>query len=140
MRTKLAAFVVGAGLVVACATTASAHHAFSAEFDANSPVKFKATLVKVEWTNPHTWFHVDVKQPDGTVVRWAIEAGNPAALFRRGFTRRTLDVGMEIVVDGYASKDGSRRAAGRDLTLPDGRMLFLGSPDTGAPAESTPSR
>ena len=92
----------------------------------------------MEWVNPHTWLHIDVKQPDGTVVNWAIEAGTPNVLFRRGFTKESLVPGTEIVVDGYQSKDGTQRANGRDLTLPDGRKLFLGSSGTGAPYELTP--
>lgn len=113
-----------------------AHHAFAAEFDANKPVKFdKAVVTKMEWTNPHVWIYIDVTKPDGTVEPWAIEAGTPNVLFRRGFTKQALLPGTQIVVDGYQAKDGSRRANGRDLTLPDGRMLFLGSVGTGAPSE-----
>lgn len=139
MRTKMAAAF---GISVLASITGGvpllAHHSFSAEFDAKRPVSFRATVTKVEWTNPHTWFHVAVKKPDGTVENWAIEAGSPSVLFRRGFTRAALPVGTEIVVDGYQSRDGSRRANGRSLTLPSGQMLFLGSPGTGAPYELTP--
>ena len=112
-----------------------AHHAFSAEFDANRPVRFEGVVTKVEWINPHSWFHIDVKKPDGTVEKWMIEAGNPHNLFRRGFTKDIIQTGMTIVVDGYASKDGSRRANGRDLTLPGGKTLFMGSSGTGAPLD-----
>ncbi|HEX5108554.1 MAG TPA: DUF6152 family protein [Vicinamibacterales bacterium] len=113
-----------------------AHHAFSAEFDANKPVKFpEATVTKVMLINPHSWIYVDVKGPDGKVENWAIEAGSPNILMRRGITKDTLKVGQKIVVDGYQSKDGSKRANGRDLTLPDGTKLFLGSSGTGAPYE-----
>ena len=115
---------------------ARAHHAFSAEFDANQPVRFdKATVTRMAWTNPHVWIYIDVEHPDGTFEPWAIEAGTPNVLFRRGFTRASLLPGTEIVVDGYRAKDGTRRANGRDVTLPDGRTLFLGSPGTGAPDE-----
>ena len=137
MRTKLAvvAFAcAGVGLLVA-AGPVLAHHAFSAEFDASKPIKFSGTVTKVEWINPHTWIHINVKKADGTFEKWMIEAGNPHNLFRRGFSRDILPVGKEIVVDGYRSKDGSRRANGRDLTLPDGRTLFLGSSGTGAPKD-----
>jgi len=120
------------------ATSAFAHHAFAAEFDANKPVHFTATVTKMEWVNPHAWLHVDVKKPDGTVENWAIEAGTPNVLFRRGFTKESLVAGTAIVVDGYQAKDGSHRANGRDLTLPDGRTLFLGSSGTGAPYELAP--
>ena len=135
MRTRaIAGIVVGVGLMGG-AVSVGAHHAFSAEFDANRPVHFQGTVAKVEWINPHTWFHIDVTQDDGSVERWMIEGGNPHNLFRRGFTRDAIRIGMEIVVDGYASKDGTRRANGRDLTLPDGRTLFLGSSGTGAPLD-----
>src|SRR5437762_3882057 len=115
-------------LVLALAVkTASAHHAFAAEFDAKKPVKLRGTVTKMEWINPHAWIHVDVKGPDGKVVNWMIEAGTPNTLFRRGFTKNSLAVGTEILVDGYQSKDGSNRANGRDVTFPDGRKLFLGA-------------
>jgi len=116
----------------------SAHHAFAAEFDANKPVHFKGTITKMEWVNPHCWLHVDVKNPDGTVQNWAIEAGTPNNLLRRGFTKQMVTPGTEVVIDGYQAKDGSHRANGRDLTLPDGKNLFLGSSGTGAPYELVP--
>lgn len=114
---------------------AEAHHAFSAEFDARQPVHFEGTVVRVEWINPHAWIHIDVTMEDGSVERWMIEGGNPHNLFRRGVRRDVLQPGMAIVVDGYRAKDGSRRANGRDLTLPDGRTLFVGSSGTGAPRD-----
>jgi hypothetical protein len=115
-----------------------AHHAFAAEFDSAKPVKFKGTVTKMEWLNPHVWLHIDVKEPDGKVENWAFEAGTPNVLFRRGFTKTSLLPGTEVVVDGYQAKDGTKRANGRDLTFPDGRKLFLGSSGTGAPYELTP--
>ncbi len=129
------ALVVGAGMGTTLApATVSAHHAFAAEFDANQPVTFEnATVTRMEWVNPHVWIHVDVELPDGSIEKWAIEAGTPNVLFRRGFTKEALLPGTRIVIDGYRSKDGSRRANGRDLTLPDGTTLFLGSSGTGAP-------
>lgn len=115
---------------------ASAHHAFSAEFDADKPVRFdEARVVRVRLINPHSWIDVEVTFPDGRVETWAIEAGSPNILMRRGISRDTLKVGTRIVVDGYQAKDGSRRANGRDLTLLDGQKLFLGSQGTGAPYE-----
>jgi Family of unknown function (DUF6152) len=116
--------------------SAWAHHAFAAEFDANKPVHFTGSVTKMEWVNPHAWMHIDVKKPDGTVENWAVEAGTPNTLYRRGFTKESLLAGTMVVVDGYQAKDGSHRCNGRDLTLPDGRTLFLGSSGTGAPYES----
>ncbi len=139
MRTKLATVVCIAGLAMwGAAASVSAHHAFAAEFDAKKPVNFKGTVTKMEWINPHTWLHVDVKKADGTVENWAIEAGTPNVLFRRGFTKESLLPGTEVVIEGYQSKDGTHRANGRNLTLPNGKMLFLGSSGTGAPYELTP--
>ena len=136
MRAKSAITVAGLAALLALAVVpAWAHHAFAAEFDANKEIKFNATVTSMEWTNPHVWIHVDVKQPDGKIEKWAIEAGTPNVLFRRGFTKQSLQPGTQIVVDGYRAKDGSHRANGRDLSLPDGRTLFLGSSGTGAPVE-----
>ena len=110
-----------------------AHHAFGSEFDANRPVRFRGTVTKMDWVNPHAWIHVEVKKPDGTVEEWMIEAGTHNTLLRRGFTKDSLKAGTEVVVDGYQSKDGSLRANGRDITLPNGKTLFLGGDSTGAP-------
>ena len=135
MRTSRSLVLAGAALLLVAATPALAHHAFSAEFDANKPIKFKGTVTKMLWVNPHAWIYVDVKKPDGTVEEWMIETGTPNTLLRRGLTKESLANGTEIIVDGYQSKDGSRRANGRDLTLPNGQTLFLGSSGTGAPSE-----
>ena len=130
------AFVAAGIALVLAQTPVAAHHSFAAEFDANRPVKFTdATVTKVMLVNPHSWIYVDVKTPDGKIENWAIEAGSPNILMRRGITLNTIKAGTKIVVDGYQSKDGSHRANGRDLTLPDGSKLFLGSSGTGAPYE-----
>jgi uncharacterized protein DUF6152 len=134
MRLTLILVVAGLALVAAVAP-GWAHHAFASEFDAKKPVKFTGTVTKMEWINPHAWMHVTVKKPDGTVENWMIEAGSPNNLFRRGINKNTVQVGMQVVVDGYQARDGSRRANGRDVTLPEGRKLFLGSQGTGAPSE-----
>jgi hypothetical protein len=110
-----------------------AHHAFAAEFDAKKPIKLRGTVTKMEWINPHAWIHIDVKKADGTVEEWMIEAGTPNTLLRRGFTKDSLKAGTEVLVDGYQSKDGSLRANGRDITLPNGKTLFLGSSAPDAP-------
>ena len=138
MRKKLAVLIAGIGWIVAAEAPLLAHHAFAAEFDARKPVKVEGTVSKLQWTNPHTWIHVDVKRPDGTVENWAVEVGTPTVLFRRGFTKTSLAPGTKVVVDGYQARDGSRRANGRDITLPDGRRLFVGSTGIGAPDELTP--
>lgn len=138
MGSKLTAGAVAlAGMaLVLCAPPAWAHHAFAAEFDANRPVHFAdATVTRVMLINPHSWIYVDVKQADGSVQNWAIEAGSPNILLRRGITRDTLKPGTKINVDGYQSKDGTHRANGRDLTLANGQKLFLGSSGDGAPGE-----
>jgi hypothetical protein len=136
MHKTLTTVVLGIGIaLLGGATVARAHHAFAAEFDAKKPVHFKGTVSRVEWVNPHVWIHVDVKKPDGTKESWAIEGGTPNVLFRRGVTKQSLTAGTEVEVDGYQAKDGTHRANGRDLTLADGRKLFLGSSGTGAPYE-----
>ena len=120
-------------MLLGVSASAIAHHAFAAEFDATKPVKFTGMVTKMLWVNPHAWIYVDVKKPDGTVEEWMIEAGTPNTLLRRGFTKESLQPGTEIVVDGYQAKDGERRANGRDVTLPNGKTLFLGAGGTGAP-------
>jgi hypothetical protein len=132
MRTRV--LVVIAVMVLELAPLV-AHHAFNSEFDSKRPIKLRGTVTKMEWINPHAWIHVDVKKPDGSVEKWMIEAGTPNTLFRRGFTKNSLQAGTEVLIDGYQSKDGSLRANGRDLTLPNGQTLFLGSSGTGAPYE-----
>ena len=125
-----------AGLILAVAP-AWAHHAFAAEFDAKKPVHLEGVVSKVELINPHSWIHVDVKDADGKVSTWMVEAGSPNVLLRRGFTKATIPSGTPVVVEGYQSKDGSMRANGRDIALPNGQKLFLGSQGTGAPYEAT---
>lgn len=135
MKTRYFWMAAGLGLMLA-AVPVWAHHAFAAEFDAKKPVHLEGVVTKVELINPHAWIHVDAKGPDGKVTSWMIEAGSPNVLLRRGFTKQSVPTGTQVVVDGYQSKDGSMRANGRDITLPDGKKLFLGSSGTGAPYDS----
>jgi hypothetical protein len=128
--------LVTACLLTLAAIPAWAHHSFAAEFDVSKPVKLEGTVTKMEWINPHSWIHIDVKNPDGTVTNWMIEGGSPNALLRRGFTKHSLEAGTQIVVEGYQAKDGANRANGRDLTFPDGKKLFIGS----NPDEKTPDK
>ena len=112
-----------------------AHHSFAAEFDGNQPVTLKGTVVQMDWVNPHTWIHLDVRNPDGTVTRWMVEGGTPNTLVRRGFTKKSLETGTEVTIHGYRAKNGANRANGADMILPDGKRLFMGSSGTGAPQD-----
>jgi|SRR5262245_29154781 len=137
MFRKVVMRLAGCALLTLIASApALAHHSFAAEFDAKKPVKLRGTVVKMEWINPHSWIHMDVKDPvTGKVERWMIEGGAPNALLRRGWTKNSLPEGTEILVEGFQAKDGANRANGRDITFPDGRKLFVGSSGTGAPDE-----
>lgn len=115
------------------ASAAWAHHAFTAEFDANQPIQLRGIVTKVELINPHSWIHIDVTGEDGEVTSWAIEGGTPNTLFRQGVTQNSLPPGVEVIVDGYRAIDGSFRANGRDITLTDGRKIFIGGSSPGAP-------
>ncbi|MEE2637553.1 MAG: DUF6152 family protein [Acidobacteriota bacterium] len=136
MRNKVVtlAAIVGVGMIAATAQVV-AHHAFAAEFDANSPVRLRGKITKMEWINPHSWMHLDVTNEDGTVDSWMIEAGPPGALVRRGWSKDSVSPGIEVMVEGYQAIDGAFRANGRDVTFPDGRRLFAGSSGTGAPLD-----
>ena len=112
-----------------------AHHAFTAEFDTKKPVKLRGTIAKIEMVNPHSWIYIDVKNDDGTVSQWMLEAGSPNVLVRRGFSKAAIPKGTEVIFEGFQAKDGSNRANGRDITFPDGKKLFIGSTGTEGPPE-----
>jgi hypothetical protein len=124
-----------AGVLLSAGGSVLAHHAFSAEFDANAPVTLRGPVTRVEWINPHAWIHLEVKTPSGKPEIWMVEGGTPNTLQRGGITRDSIKVGTVIVVAGYKAKDGRLRANGRDITFPDGRTLFMGSSGTGAPRD-----
>jgi hypothetical protein len=131
MRTKLALLAAGASLLIG-ASALRAHHAFAAEFDVNKPLKLQGTLVKWEMVNPHSWFHVNVKEPGGKVSLWLIEGGSPNQLIRMGVTKNTVPIGTELQIDAYQAKDGTAKAVGRNFVLADGTRLFLGGSAPGA--------
>jgi len=112
-----------------------AHHAFTAEFDTKKPVKLRGTIAKIEMVNPHSWIYIDVKNEDGTVSQWMLEAGSPNVLVRRGFSKAAIPKGTEVIFEGFQAKDGSNRANGRDITFPDGKKLFIGSTGSEGPPE-----
>ena len=126
MHTILMRVLATAGLLMAVVLPVSAHHSFSAEFDSTKSVTLAGEVVMMEWVNPHSWLHIDVTQPDGSVVRWKIEGGSPSVLFRKGWNRDSLPAGIKVKVVGFQAKDGSFRASSRDLQFPDGRRMDLG--------------
>ena len=134
MRTLL--FSAAAGmLILAAGAPLAAHHSFAAEFDGTKPVTLKGTVARMEWTNPHAWLHVDVKGGDGKVVSWMVEGGAPNALLRRGWNKNSVPAGTAVIVEGFRARDGSNRANGGEVTLPDGKKLFLSTPGQGAPTD-----
>jgi len=141
-RNPLMAMLVATTMIpamVLLARPARAHHSFAAEYDANNPVTLTGTVAKMAWINPHAWIYIVVLKPDQTVENWAVEAGPPGTLIRAGFTKESLAPGTVIVVNGYRAKDGALRANGRDITLPDGRLLFVGGSAPDAPKGEFPA-
>jgi len=136
MTRHVAAVFTASALLFMTVRAASAHHSFSAEFDANKPITLHGTITKLEWINPHSWLHVNVRNDDGTTTEWMVEGATPNTLLRRGFTRDTVKAGTEITIIGYQAKSGAHRANGRDLILADGSRLFMGSSESGAPGDA----
>ncbi len=124
MSTKLTGAFAAVGWLIAAATVV-AHHSPTLQYDPTKSLTLQGTVTKFEWINPHTWLHLDVKQPDGTVVSWAIEGGAPNALIRRGATRDLIQPGMEVVVEGSPARDGSKQIIGRTVNFLDGRNVFM---------------
>ena len=124
MKTKL---IIGIAVVslLASALPLWAHHAFASEFDATKPLTLEGTLKKWEMINPHSWFHIDVKQPNGQTVEWMVEGGSPNSLIRLGVTKETVPIGTKLKITAYQARDGANRAVGRDFLLPNGQRLFL---------------
>jgi len=125
VRRKLSVWMASAGLVLAVAPV-WAHHAFEAEYDQKKPVHLVGKVTGMEWINPHSWIHLDVTGPDGKVTSWMVECGSPNIMLRRGFTKRSLEVGTELEVQGYMAKSGENKANGSSVTFKDGRRLFVG--------------
>ena len=120
-----------AALLAGAARPAIAHHSFAAEYDDQKPLKITGTLTKVDWMNPHIWYYVDVKNPDGTVTAWAISGGAPGQLMRRGITKDLLVVGSTVNVEGFRAKDGSNNGFGQRVTYQDGRNVFTATDPAG---------
>jgi hypothetical protein len=129
---KKTAIVVAAAVLLLAAVPVWAHHAFAAEFDGSRLVKLRGSVTKMEWINPHAWIHIDVKDANGNITPWMVEAAAPNALLRRGWTKSSLPIGTEILVEGYQAKDGANRANGSVITFTDGRKLFVGSSNANA--------
>ena len=129
MKAAFASLV--AGLALLAPVGALAHHSFAAEYDTKKPVTLKGTVSKVEWTNPHARFYIDVKDDSGTVTNWNLELASPNVLVRQGWNRHTLNVGDMVTVEGAQAKDGSQMANARTVTLADGKKVFAGSAGEG---------
>ena len=139
MSLKQIFIVAGFALTALAPIQANAHHAFGAEFDANSPLVLRGAVTRIEWVNPHAWFHIEITKEDGSKEAWRVEGGTPNTLLRRGINKRSIAIGTEIVVDGYQAKDRSNSANGRNITLANGKKMFMGSSGTGAPKDGADS-
>lgn len=133
MRLNTTAVFAGALLAAAAAAPAIAHHSFAAEFDINRPIELEGVVTRMEFSNPHSWLHIEVTTVTGETQQWQVEGGAPNALIRRGWNRNSIPAGIRVHVEGFQARDRSFRASGREVTLPDGSSLFMGSVGIGAP-------
>ena len=134
MPIRISSVIAGAILGAAAAIPAAAHHSFAAEFDINRPIQLEGVVTRMEFSNPHSWLHIEVTTVDGEKQQWAVEGGAPNALVRRGWNRNSVPAGTRVRVEGFQARDRSFRANGREITLPDGSSLFMGSTGAGAPS------
>ena len=134
MRTHTVSVLGGALLAAVIAIPAGAHHSFAAEFDINRPIQLEGVVTRMEFSNPHSWLHIEVTTDSGAKQEWAVEGGAPNALIRRGWNRNSIPAGTRVFVEGYQARDRSFRASGREVKLPDGSSLFMGSEGAGAPS------
>src|SRR5690242_12378775 len=132
MGTKSVIVSAAAALLLAVVPI-QAHHAFQAEFDSNKPIRLTGKVTEMEWINPHSWIHIDVTNPDGSVTNWMVECGSPNIMLRRGFSKRSLEVGTELTIQGYQAKNGLNRANGSSVTFKDGKRLFVGGSNPDVP-------
>ncbi|HEV3332229.1 MAG TPA: DUF6152 family protein [Bryobacteraceae bacterium] len=139
MQTKLSVALLGAGMLLSIAP-AFAHHAFQAEYDDKKPIHLAGKVTEMEWINPHSWIHVDVTMPDGKVVNWMVECGSPNIMLRRGFTKRSLEAGTDLVIDGYQAKSGEFKANGGSITFKDGHKLFVGGSNPDDPGSKSENK
>ena len=134
MRMRVSSAIAGALFAAAAVAPALAHHSFAAEFDINRPITLEGVVTKMEFSNPHSWLHIEVTLENGEKEQWAVEGGAPNALVRRGWNRNSIPAGTPVRVEGYQARDRSTRASGREIYLPDGSSLFMGSEGAGAPS------
>ena len=126
MGMKRIVAIAGLGVILSVGSV-TAHHAFTAEFDASKPIKLVGTITKTDWVNPHAWVYLDVKAADGKVLNWSVELGPPNALVRRGWKKTSLPIGANITIEGFAARNGKEFASASDITLPDGTKVFAGT-------------